>query len=327
MIHTLYIHKSNGVDPYRNIATERHLLETLEPGCCILYLWQNKNTVVIGRNQNPWAECRTSLLEQEGGFLARRLSGGGAVFHDLGNLNFTFIMAQEDYDLNRQLTVIETACAYAGIEVERSGRNDLLAKGYKFSGNAFYHSNGRAYHHGTLLVDADTEKMSRYLTPPKAKLEAKGVSSVRSRVINLKALSPSLTCEGLAFFMEKAFCQVYGLKPECLNLTSTDFRNIEKYTAELSSWQWLYGPKLPFSFSCQEQFPWGNVQLQLQVQSGHITAVQVYSDSMQWHLAGDISAALTGCRFHADAMCDALSAITDDHIRSDLCDFLRQQAL
>ena len=99
--------------------------------------------------------------------------GGGAVFHDLGNLNFTFLMCDEDYDLDRQFEVIRVACENLGISVEKSGRNDLLAEGKKFSGNAFYHSQGHAYHHGTLLVDADMDKLSRYLTPPKAKLEAK----------------------------------------------------------------------------------------------------------------------------------------------------------
>ena len=140
MINKLYIYESTGVDPYENIATEKYLLENVQAGSCILYLWQNKNTVVIGRNQNAWAECRTSLLEQEGGKLARRLSGGGAVYHDLGNLNFTFLTCEDEHNIDRQLSVIQEACKRLGIETEKSGRNDLLASGHKFSGNAFYHA-------------------------------------------------------------------------------------------------------------------------------------------------------------------------------------------
>lgn len=323
MIRKLYIYKSSCLDPYQNIATEKYLLETVAPGCCILYLWQNKNTVVIGRNQNAWAECRTSLLEEEGGKLARRLSGGGAVYHDLGNLNFTFMMHKEDYDLDRQLSVIEAACAYAGIAVARSGRNDLLADGQKFSGNAFYHAQGRAYHHGTLLVDADMDKLSRYLTPSKAKLEAKGVASVRSRVVNLRSLAPALTCQALEQYMEQAFETVYGLHPEYLSQADLDAAQITQSAAQLSSWQWLYGPKLPFSFACSDRFSWGSIQLQLQIESGCIQSVQVYSDAMDWLLAEQISAALTGCRFTKDAICDALK---DLQYCEDLCQLLVKQA-
>ena len=165
MIERIAVYESDGFDPHRNLAIEQHLLETVLGGCCLLYLWRNERTVVIGKNQNAWAECRTTLLSDEGGRLARRLSGGGAVYHDLGNLNFTFLMREEDYDLPRQLSVIQRACTLCGIETEISGRNDLLASGRKFSGNAFYHHEGRAYHHGTLLVDVDADAMSRYLSP------------------------------------------------------------------------------------------------------------------------------------------------------------------
>ena len=328
MITTLYVYKTECTDPYRNIATERTLLESVQPGSCILYLWQNKNTVVIGRNQNAWAECRSTLLEQEGGKLARRLSGGGAVFHDLGNLNFTFIMCQEDYDLDKQLSVIETACSYAGITVERSGRNDLLAEGNKFSGNAFYHAQGRAYHHGTLLVSADMEKLGRYLTPSKAKLQAKGVASVRSRVINLQSLAPTLDCNILADHMTQAFSQVYGHAPETFSLSPAQHTKIEQYAQELSSWQWLYGPKLPFTAECSARFTWGEIHLQLQAESGCIQAVQIYSDAMQWDLADTLNQALTGCKINFNAIqCALHKAINDPIIRQDLLDLVEQQIL
>ena len=328
MIRQLYIYESHDTDPYRNIALEKYLMDALTPGDCILYLWQNKNTVVIGRNQNAWAECRTTLLEQEDGKMARRLSGGGAVFHDLGNLNFTFLVNDEDYDVDRQLSVIQTALADLGLKAEKSGRNDLLVEGRKFSGNAFFHRNGHAYHHGTLLVSADMEKLSRYLTPPKAKLEAKGVASVRSRVANLSEFVPELSCDDLRRHMACAFTKVYGLPYSEFVLSGEAKGVIEATAKELSSWDWLYGPRLPFSFSCEAKFDWGWIQLQLQVESGHVTAAQVYSDSMDWALADTVAEHLKSCKFNLEALCSGIrSGVADEAVAQDLCNLLEQQDL
>jgi lipoate-protein ligase A len=165
--------------PLANLATEAYLLETVPAGCCILYLWQNKQTVVIGRNQNSWKECKVRELEEDGGYLVRRLSGGGAVFHDLGNLNFTFLVRQEDYDVDRQLEVILRAVRILGIAAEKSGRNDLTIDGRKFSGNAF--TPGR-----TLLPSRNPAPARGYteLEPVSEclgeKLRSKGVDSVRA---------------------------------------------------------------------------------------------------------------------------------------------------
>ena len=326
MITNIRTYESTSFDPYFNIATEKFLLEHVKPGECILYLWQNKNTVVIGRNQNAWAECRTALLEEEGGKLARRLSGGGAVFHDLGNLNFTFLVRDEDYDLDRQFDVILNAVRSLGIQAEKSGRNDLLAEGFKFSGNAFYHSGGCAYHHGTLLVDADMEKLGRYLTPPKAKLEAKGVKSVRSRVTNLKQLCPTLTCDSLKVHLKEAFSKVYGGTATEVTFTEEDIYEIKKNEEALSQWQWRYGPKLPFSTSLEAHYSWGNIEIQLQVESGIVKNAYVFSDAMDWALPDAVQSALTGCRFVALDMCAALEkAIADPAISKDIQELITQQ--
>ena len=309
MIERIYVYESPDTNPYRNIAVEKYLLENVETGSCILYLWQNRHTVVIGRNQNAWSECRTSLLEEEGGFLARRLSGGGAVFHDMGNLNFTFLVPDEDYDVDKQLSVIMQACAQLGISVEKSGRNDLLADGQKFSGNAFYHAQGKAYHHGTLLVDADMNNLGRYLTPSKAKLEAKGVKSVRSRVTNLNTLCPGLTIDELKKQLTIAFGKVYSCEPKPLNLEAS--AQIDADMAMLGSWDWLYGKQMPFSFSCEARFDWGCVQLQLQIESGKIIYAEVYTDSMDWHLAEELELKLTGCRFVSADLEKALAKYPD----------------
>lgn len=324
MTQTLFTVTSDSFDPYYNLALEEHLLSLVPKQGCILYLWQNEHTVVIGRNQNPWAECRTSLLQEEGGHLARRLSGGGAVYHDLGNLNFTFVCAEENYDLQKQLSVIQKAVGRAGIEAVFSGRNDLLADGRKFSGNAFYHSKGKAYHHGTLLIDTDVSKMGRYLSPPKAKLETKGIASVRSRVVNLKALSPALTCDAMKGYMVQAFSEIYGVTPQALPFTDADNAEIIKLKTRYESEDWLYGKPMPFSCTLENHFSFGNLQLQLFVEGGIIRSLQVYTDAMDADLPQKLANVLTGCPFRADAM---TQAVTPMEFGTELGQFIHRQQI
>ena len=310
MVQTLWLCRAEGADPYQNLALERHLLETVEPGACILYLWQNQNTVVIGRNQNPWAECRTERLRQEGVRLARRLSGGGAVFHDLGNLNFTFLVQKQDYDVDRQTQVLLRACRDLGLPAERSGRNDLLADGRKFSGNAFYAHEGRCYHHGTLLVDADLEKMGRYLQPSPAKLRSKGVSSVRSRVVNLRELAPDLTVESLSEHLLAAFSAVYGGPVRPFPADRLDRARLQVLREENAGWEWLWGRKMTFTLQPRGRFPWGEVTICLAVEQGVVTEAAVYTDAMDWSFAEPMGAALTGCPLTAEALRQALEGIS-----------------
>jgi len=323
MINKLQFYIGNGFDPYRNLAIEKHLFDSVDGESLILYLWQNQNTVVIGKNQNAFSECRTELLREEGGHLARRLSGGGAVFHDLGNLNFTFICSTQNLDIARHMQVIREACRLAGIETELSGRNDILAGGRKFSGNAFYNSKGHSYHHGTLLIDADTEKMTRYLTPPKAKLEAKGVKSVRARVVNLSELAPSLTRESMKEHLLSAFESVYGITPQ----PHIDIE--EEKTATLAelfgSWDYLYGSPLPFNVSCQARLSFGSVELQMQVSDGLIRDIRVYTDALDTELSGQIENALVSLPFDFAVMSDALVRSLSEDVALSLISLLSEQ--
>lgn len=319
MIRSIALYEGRGFDPYYNLAVEQVLLESVEDQC-ILYLWQNENTVVIGRNQNPWKECRTTLLSQEGGRLARRLSGGGAVFHDLGNLNFTFLMPQGDYDVDRQLSVIQEAVRTLGIPAEKSGRNDILADGRKFSGNAFYKNGKQAYHHGTLLVDVDMEGLGRYLSPSKAKLQAKGVDSVRSRVVNLKELNPAITIESLKDALASAFARIYGLPLKTMAEEDLDPQALEALTTRNRSWQWNFGHKMPFTWEREERFPWGCVHMQLEVNEGRIRQAKLYSDAMDWDWVPKAEQALTECPFDPQALQQSLSSIP---VAQDLLSLLR----
>lgn len=308
MIEKIALYESANYNPHWNLAMEQHLLESVPEDTCILYLWQNQNTVVIGRNQNAWKECRTTLLEEEGGHLARRLSGGGAVFHDLGNLNFTFLVPQASYDLDRQFSVIQEAVRSFGIPAEKSGRNDVLADGRKFSGNAFYKNGTQAYHHGTLLVDVDMQKMSRYLNPSKAKLQSKGVDSVRSRVVNLRELNPKVTIESMKSAMAEAFSKVYGLPLGRIEDESLDMPYVDDLCRKNGSWEWLYGQKIPFTFEWEDRFPWGGIQIALQVENGVVQQARVYSDAMDWSIAPELEKALTGCTFSRETLREGITA-------------------
>ena len=205
MLRRLYAIAAEGTDPYENLALEAYLLERVPPGECILYLWQNQRTVVIGRNQHASNECRIQALEADGGHLVRRLSGGGAVYHDLGNLNFTFLTVRRDYDVARQTETILQAVRALGIPAEKNGRNDLTAAGGKFSGHAYYQTGEQCYHHGTLMVSVDLSPLAAYLQVSPLKLEAKGVKSVRARVVNLTQFRPELTIAQLRQALVEAF--------------------------------------------------------------------------------------------------------------------------
>lgn len=327
MVSRIFVCLGEGTDPYYNLALEQHLMESVPADACILYLWQNRNTVVIGRNQNPWVECRTTLLEQDGGFLARRMSGGGAVFHDLGNLNFTFVTSEENYDLQKQFSVLTEACNMLGIPAQISGRNDVTAAGRKFSGNAFYQAGGKVCHHGTLLIDADMEKLGKYLMPSKAKLQAKGVDSVRSRVVNLRELSPDITVDAMKNAMVAAFSRVYGreamLLPEI-----PDAAAVEQLRRRNASWEWNYGKTLPGALFCEAHFPWGGIALHFRVEKGRISVAEVFSDAMDWQLGQRLRDVFTGCVFSTKAMTDGVNG-TDlpPSIRADICALLEEQNL
>ena len=325
MIQRLYHLVTGCTDPFRNLALEEQLLRGVEAGACILYLWQNQRAVVIGRNQNPWSECRIDLLEADGGRLARRLSGGGAVYHDLGNLNFTFLTREDDYDVSRQLKVILHALNALGIPAARSGRNAILAGGRKCSGSAFYRSGGRCCHHGTLLVDADRTAMSRYLTVDPAKLAAKGVTSVRARVVNLKELQPALAIPALTRQLLASFQAVYGLPSQPLE-TGADA--LTERTDFFSSWAWRFGSAPPFTAQARARFDWGDLQLCFCVEQGAVSHTTLYSDGLEADFLAALPAQLSGCRYTAGDLTARLTAIpaegTQRRILSDAAGLVGQ---
>lgn len=302
MIQKLSYYITENTVPYQNLALEEYLLTHVEPGQCILYLWQNRHTVVIGRNQNAWTECRVQELEEDGGYLVRRLSGGGAVYHDLGNLNFTFLVRQADYDVDRQLSVLQKAVQTFGLDAQKTGRNDVTIEGRKFSGNAFYKTGDCCYHHGTILVHVDMTQMSRFLQVSKAKLESKGVESVRSRVVNLQSLNPDITVSSLIPRLLESFGRVYGLEPEKMEDAYLPWEQIRQREEFFSSWAWRCGAKTSFRESVQARFSWGSAELAYRVQGGCLTDLRLFSDGLEADFLAALPERLNGCPYDRDAL-------------------------
>lgn len=273
---------SQTYDPWFNLATEEWIFNDMAPEAHVLYLWSNDETVVIGRCQNPWVECRLDLMERDGVRLARRQSGGGAVFHDKKNLNFTFMSGLDDYSVERNFEIIRAALDRFGIPAEVTGRNDLIVGGRKISGSAFKKNKDLAFHHGTLLIDTDLVKLSSYLNPDPRKLEAKGVKSVKSRVANLVEINPRITAEGLRDALADEFAGRLGTGEEISLGTDSlgDIPELVGYYERLKSREWLYGRTPPFTHSFDQRFPWGGVEIRLDVRKGRIHDALIHSDCL-----------------------------------------------
>ena len=285
-----YVIKSNLNNPHRNLAAEEFLTANIGEGTEILFLWQNAATVVIGKNQNSRAECNLERMEEDGVLLSRRLSGGGAVFHDLGNLCFSFISHEKIHNVTRQLSVIANACRAFGIDAEPTGRNDIEADGRKFSGNAFYSVGENKCHHGTVLISADKSRLANYLTVSKTKLEAKGIKSVRSRVVNLTELVPEMTVEAFEQALISAFApdMTLPMPNEGLYAARASF---------LSSREWLLGEDPEFTDEVKYRTAEGEFTLHLTVKGEIVTDCTVYTDSLEPTAAERIRAEVIGKRF------------------------------
>ena len=285
-----YIIKSNSTNPHRNLAAEEFLTANIGEGTEILFLWQNASTVVIGKNQNSRAECNLTKMEEDGVLLSRRLSGGGAVFHDLGNLCFSFISHTKIHNVTRQLSVIANACRAFGIDAEPTGRNDIEADGRKFSGNAFYSVGENKCHHGTVLISADKSRLANYLTVSKTKLEAKGIKSVRSRVVNLTELVPEMTVEAFEEALIAAFApdMTLPMPNEALYTARAEF---------LGSREWLLGSDPEFTDEIKYRTAEGEFTLHLTVKGETVTNCTVYTDSLEPTAAERICAEVVGRKF------------------------------
>ena len=212
-----------------------------------------------------------------------------------------------------------------GIQAEKTGRNDITVEGRKFSGNAFYQSGDCCYHHGTLLIHADKDNMSRYLNVPREKLASKGVSSVKSRVANLDEFCPGLTVDRMKAALVEAFSQVYGQRAGKMEEKELPEEAIGPLTEKFESWQWKYGRKIPFEHEMEHRYAWGGIQMQFHVDEGRIKDVNVFSDAMDQELIGNLAEKLRDCPYEENAMCAAVEKVgTKESMRQDILSLIKE---
>lgn len=304
---------SDSFDPWFNLAVEECIFRQMAPTQHVLFLWRNAETVVIGRAQNPWKECNTGKMAQDGIKLARRSSGGGAVFHDLGNTCFTFMSGKPGYDKSISTHIILDALAALGINAASSGRNDLVvttADGErKISGSAYRETKDRGFHHGTLLLNADLSRLAHYLNPDAKKLQAKGISSVRSRVANLVELMPDIDHQRICAAAADAFFAYYGERCAAERISPTalpDLPGFREQFARQSSWEWNFGQAPDFSHQLDTRFAWGGVELHLDVDRGVIARSQVFTDSLNPTPLEALALALHGCPYRPEDVASSI---------------------
>lgn len=295
---------SNTFNPWFNIATEDWIFRELDPSYFTLYLWRNQETVVIGRSQNPWAECNLQKMEEDKVYLARRSSGGGAVFQDLGNTCFTFLSPKSDYSRSINSGIILNALKHFGVDAEASGRNDIVVPmsdgPRKISGAAFRETHDRALHHGTLLINANLERLANYLTPNPKKIQSKGRASVRARVMNLSELNPQITHETLTkviieefFRQHQETCQIEILDHQSLSKMDS----LKTRYEHQSSWDWNFGHSPNFEVKFDEYLSWGFIEIHLNSEHAKISSAKVFSDSLFPDLIEAFEASLKDCPF------------------------------
>lgn len=269
--------QSPSTDPYMNLGVEEYLMETCPPDTLRFYLWQNAHTVVIGKNQHAPSEVHLQRLIDDNGKLARRSSGGGAVYHDLGNLNFTFIAPMNIYNLTKQMESLCLTLRSFNLPAVLSGRNDIEIDGAKVSGNAFLKRNNIGLHHGTLLIAVEKENLGKYLNVSAAKLERKNVKSVKARIANLADLNPAITIEAIKIKLIETVAELY----QC-PVNEIPFPNQEAATSirKFASQEWLALTESNGILKIDHRFAFGSIRWLLEVRSNRIIGSHLYSDAL-----------------------------------------------
>ena len=297
-------------DPYFNLALEEYVFERMDKSKSYFLLWQNDNTIVVGKYQNTAEEIDQAYVDAHHIRVARRLSGGGAVYHDRGNLNFTFIVDRADAPgLNFKVFVrpVVEALARFGVHAAFTGRNDLTIDGMKFSGNAQYARRGRLLHHGCIMLDSNLTSVADALRVKEAKFDSKAVKSVRSRVTTINAHAPApISMEDFKGALKECAMASGALEP--YTLTEEDLAAVRKLRDEkYATWAWNYGFSPAYDMRREMKFPAGLVTAHLSAEGGKIKAVRFYGDFFGGEL-GELEGAMAGLPLD-EHLTDALEAL------------------
>jgi lipoate---protein ligase len=285
----LFIDNKGITDPRINLAIEEYALKNLDINETYLLFYINEPSIIIGKNQNSVEEINTEYVESNGIHVVRRLSGGGAVYHDLGNLNYSFITKDDGdsfHNFRKFTEPVIAALKQMGVNAELSGRNDILAEGRKISGNAQFSTRGRMFTHGTLLFNSEMDHIVSALRVKKDKIESKGIKSVRSRVANISEfLTEKWTIEEFRSSLLKFIFQ--GQEVTEYVLTEEDWENIHQLSNErYQNWDWNYGKSPAFNLQHSHRFPVGQIDVRLDVDKGIIENCKIYGDFFG---VGDVS--------------------------------------
>lgn len=309
----IFVDNEDVTDPRINLAIEEHLLRNLETDEDLLLFYINEPAIIIGRYQNTLEEINAEYVAEHGIHVVRRLSGGGAVYHDLGNLNFSFITqrAPENFHNFKKFTgPVISVLRELGIPAELNGRNDIVVDGRKVSGNAQYIAARRMVSHGTLLFDSDLERVSQALNPKPNKISSKGIKSVRSRVANLAEYlsEPLEIAEFRLRLLRGIFQGEAGIRQ--VHLTSADWESILALTQErYATWEWNYGHSPACNVHRTQRFAIGEIEARIEVQNGRIEAIKFYGDFLGYESLAGLEARLHGVRYDRESVGEVIKAV------------------
>ena len=333
----LFVDNLDSTDASQNLALEEYVLRHRMGEDDLLLFYVNAPAIIIGRNQNTIEEIAPDVVAERGIQVVRRVSGGGAVYHDLGNLNFSFMTRDVSGRFNRYDRFngpVVDVLRDLGVPAEIGGRNDILVQGRKISGNAQFATPDRMFSHGTLLVHSNLDDVTAALRPRPGKVESKGVKSIRSRVANIneflvQGAPESEPALGVRELRERILERIFGTRDRgaipSVELTDDDWQKVQELRAtKYAAWSWNYGENPPSNVQRAQRFPAGEIDLRFDVHQGLITGLRIFGDFMGRRDVAELESRLRGVPYDRAAM---LAAIGDEDLSQYFGDVAREDVL